>query len=164
MECPNGSYLPQFLHKYVHMFSCPAILSSCTFLLNRSIQKNVIKTEYRNKSIQNWFITSILLCNHIKLQWNVRMVPILHSSSINMYTCSRVLEFCLLAHFYMVTFECGYNMMYTCPRLMEYCLLAFFLFLYFSVQRMWTHVRFCFVFCLSWCSYDPAMCCAISFD
>jgi len=34
MECPNGSYLAQFLHKYVHMFSCPAILSSYIFLVS----------------------------------------------------------------------------------------------------------------------------------
>ena len=47
----------------------------------------------------------VLLYNHIKLQWNVRMVPILHSSCINMHTWYRVLEYCLLAHFYMVTFE-----------------------------------------------------------
>ena len=58
----------------------------------------------------------VLLYNHIKLQWNVRMVPILHSSCINMHTWYRVLKYCLLAHFYMVTFEYGYNnYMYTCP-------------------------------------------------
>jgi hypothetical protein len=32
MKCPNGSYITQFLNKYVYMYSCPAILSSCTFL------------------------------------------------------------------------------------------------------------------------------------
>jgi len=42
MECPNGSYITQFLHKYVHMFSCPGILSSYIFLfsyLSFSVQK-----------------------------------------------------------------------------------------------------------------------------
>ena len=48
-----------------------------------------------------------------------------HSSCINMYTCSRVLECCLLAHFYILIFECGYNNLHTCPRLLEYCLLPF---------------------------------------
>ena len=32
MECPNGSYITQFLHKYAYMVSCPGILSPCTFL------------------------------------------------------------------------------------------------------------------------------------
>jgi hypothetical protein len=34
MECPNGSYTTQFLHKYVHMFTCPGILSTYTSLLS----------------------------------------------------------------------------------------------------------------------------------
>ena len=31
MECSNGSYITQFLHKYVHMFSSRGILSSRIF-------------------------------------------------------------------------------------------------------------------------------------
>jgi hypothetical protein len=37
MEFPSGSHLTQCLHKHVQIFSCPGILSSCTFLLHQSI-------------------------------------------------------------------------------------------------------------------------------
>jgi len=79
--------------------------------------------------------------DHIKLQWNVLIVPIiLHSSCINMYPCSRALEYCLLAHFFSITFEYEYNNMHTCPRLPKYCLLPFlycvFPFPYFHL-RIW---------------------------
>ena len=114
MECSNGSYLTQFL---IDMYTCSL---SCNIVFLHISTPSVNNKDRRQNLINAKLIyykyCIVIFYNHINLQWNVPMVHIFPSSCINMYTCSRVLQYCFLAHFYLVTFECGYNnYMYTCP-------------------------------------------------